>query len=89
MMNGSALTLTLPAAPPDLPPGLSLQTNADEVIYTSPWLKVAFSSRTPVMTFLSVDGPGTGRHQGLGHGYKAVTIGISLDHGYHLRGLVG
>jgi hypothetical protein len=50
------------AAPSALPQGLTVQTNAEEVVYTSPWLKVAFSSRTPTMTFLSVDATGTSRH---------------------------
>jgi hypothetical protein len=45
-----------------LPRGITIQTNTEEVIYASPWLKVAFSSRTPALTFLSVDATGTGRH---------------------------
>lgn len=47
---------------PELPHDLAIQTGADEVTYTSPWLKVSFSVREPRMIFLSVDGAGAGRH---------------------------
>ena len=42
--------------------GLIIQTSAEEVTYTSPWLKVSLSLRSPTMTFLSVDATGTSRH---------------------------
>ena len=32
--------------------GLIIQTSAEEVTYTSPWLKVSLSLRSPTMTFL-------------------------------------
>lgn len=67
MMSGGLLGLfwcgaLMPAASSALPAGLTVQTNVEDVIYTSPWLKVAFSSRIPTMTFLSVDATGTVRH---------------------------
>jgi hypothetical protein len=43
--------------------GLSVETNASSVTYTSPWLKLSFSLHKPVMTFLSVDSTGENRHQ--------------------------
>ncbi len=42
--------------------GLITQSNAEAVIYSSPWLKVAFSRSEPKMTFLSVDATGNGNH---------------------------
>lgn len=56
----TAASATL-ATDPSLPQGITVQTNTEEVIYTSAWLKVAFSVRTPAMTFLSVDATGAGR----------------------------
>lgn len=51
------------ATPADgLPEGLTVQSTADETTYISPWLKVSFSRTEPKMTFLSVDGIGSGKH---------------------------
>lgn len=60
--GSSALAVPGPMTESALPQGLTVQTTAEEVIYTSPWLKVSLSLRTPTMTFLSVDATGTSRH---------------------------
>lgn len=44
------------------PPDLHVETTADAVTYTSPWLKVAFSLEMPAITFLSVDARGGQQH---------------------------
>ena len=49
-------------ATPRFPEGLETQTTAHTIIYSSPWLKVAFSQNEPKMTFLSVDITGNGHH---------------------------
>ena len=58
----SALAVFEPTTESSLPQGLTVLTTAEEVVYTSPWLKVSLSLRTPTMTFLSVDATGTSRH---------------------------
>src|ERR1039458_6409005 len=58
----SALAVLGPTTESSLPQGLTVLTTAEEVVYTSPWLKVSLSLRPPTMTFLSVDATGTSRH---------------------------
>jgi len=43
--------------------GLTIETTAEAVTYTSPWLKLSFSLQKPLMTFLSVDSIGESRHR--------------------------
>jgi len=54
----------LPAADGPTPPPAepAIEARADEVIFTSRWLKVAFSTVKPQMNFLSVDALGGGQH---------------------------
>lgn len=59
----AAMPIVVSAAPgADLPPGLAVQVEASEAVYTSSWIKVAFSLRHPAITLLSVDATGTSRH---------------------------
>ena len=59
-----ALNAQICSAMQKIPEGLITHSTAEEVIYSSPWLKVAFSQSEPKMTFLSVDVTGKGRHSG-------------------------
>lgn len=50
------------ASPGDLPAGLTCKTSAGEIAFSSPWLRIAFPTGRPGVSFLSVDAAGNGTH---------------------------